>query len=367
MWSSVGGMREIARRRLVAITALSVAAVLGLGTITASAADRRAKPARSTKVPFQRGVTFGDWGPAAYDPNLATQALLRLKRNYKVKWVTFFYVWMQADGNSTTIFPGRETASQARLINAIQYARQIGLKVILRPYIDRNDGGWRGELTPTSVDAWFASYRNFILPLAKLAKTYGVRGFIIGSELKTLSPYASYWKNLVAAARRRFKGFITYQANWDEYRRVSWWNVLDAIDISAYFPLNYNNTYSVRGLMAGWRGGAGPNWFAQIKALHKKFRLPVFFGELGYRTVAGGAIRPWDTKLPGAYSEEAQRQAYQATFKTWFKVPWFRGFDWWYFPQNYFVNPPRPGTKGGGHVPAPPAAKTIKRWYRKKR
>jgi hypothetical protein len=336
--------------RLIRQLVLCAALVLSVGVCTGAASAAAARP-----IPFERGMTVGEWGPTAYADDETRDTLSALAKDQHVRSVTLFVNWMQADGTSTVIAPGSETPDTKNLVDAIRSAKKLGLEVILRPYVEIADGSWRGDIHPTSVDDWFRNYDAFILQFADLAQKEHVDGFVVGTEMKTMSPYAGQWRALVKQVRARFHGFVTYQANFDEYQSIRWWNVLDVIDISAYFPLAKKANYSLADLVAGWAP-----WKAQISALQKRFRMPVVFGELGYRAVTGAAQRPWDILLAGAPDPADQARAYEATFRVWYRVPWFRGFQWWYVaPQPDLVE----GQTGADQRPASRALAVVSRWY----
>ena len=46
-----------------------------------------------------------------------------------------------------------------------------------------------------------------------------------------------FWNELILKIKKLYKGKLTYAANWDEYKRIHFWNVLDYIGVDAYFPL----------------------------------------------------------------------------------------------------------------------------------
>jgi hypothetical protein len=320
----------------------------------------------ATRVPFQRGFTVGEWGETAYKPRPTKQLLHRLATRYHVDTVTFFVVWMQKDSYSNDIHPGYRTARTRNVVEAMRAARSTGLRVVLRPYIDLDDGGWRGQIQPRAPDRWFASYRQFLQTFARLAQREHAAGFVVGSEMPSISRWTGRWRATVARVRRRFKGFVTYQANWNEADKVTWWDALDAISISAYYPLSLESDPTVEDLAAGWRSYTNPygktiNWYEQVNRLRLQYQKPVVFGEIGYRAVQGTATKPWETGPLGAASSEAQARAYEAAFRVWYHVPWFRGFDWWYAsPQNNLVS----GLAGADHRPAQQALGVLRHWYR---
>ena len=309
-------------------------------------------------VPFQRGMTVGEWGPTAYEPRSTARLMRTLAARYHVDAVTLFVTWTQFQGDSSVIVPGTETAPRANLARAIRSARAAGLKVLVRPYIDPSDGTLRGAVGPDSVPRWFDSYTAFLLRYADLAQREGATGFVVGTEMVSMSKYAAAWRALVAKVRAHFKGFVTYQANWDEAERVRWWDALDAVSISAYYPLAAAAGATVPQLEHGWR-----RWLAAVQAIHKRSGRPVMFGEIGYRTVTTAAVEPWSID-PAPFSATAQRNAYEAALRVWYRVPWFAGLHWWYLPPQRAL---LAGALGADHAPSAGALDVMARWYRQRR
>lgn len=325
--------------------------------------------ALAATIPFERGVTVGEWGPTAYAPAATKRTFRTLKGAFGVNHVTLFVVWEQKDAHATRIGPAGRAAPRRRIAGAIDAARQAGLRVTLRPYLDRLDGGWRGQIAPGSIRRWFQSYERFILEFARVAQKHGVNTFVVGSEMVSISGQSARWKGLVKRVRSRFHGTVTYQANWDEAGRLKWWNALDAISISAYYPLTRTPSPSVADIVTGWRHyrGDGPrpvNWVNQVRDLHNRYRKPIVFSEIGYRTVSRATAQPWNIGSLGSRSPRTQTNAYEAAMRVWYRVPWFRGFDWWYVsPQPSLVL----GMPGSDHRPSPGALGVLKRWYRRPR
>ena len=331
----------------------------------AAPASASAKP---KSVPFGRAVTIASWGPTAYEPAKVAAKLRNLKKRQHVDTITLIVVWNQPNSTSVDIAPGPEAEPDANVVAAIRAARRLHMRVILRPYIDPLDGVWRGQIQPTSVSAWFKSYNAFILHYATIAQKQHADGFVVGSELATMAKQASQWRSLIRRVRSRFSGFLTYQANWGgEETNVTWWDALDAISISAYYPIAAAPGASVDTLVAGWfhlidRDRGEHRWFATIEYLHNRYDRPVMFGEIGYRPVPEAAIQPWNVELTGS-DPSVQANAYDAAFRVWYRVPWFRGMSWWYVAPDQSLVAGRPGEL---HQPGPAALRVLARWYAKK-
>lgn len=337
---------------------------VALAALTLSLAPSAALAA-PRPVPFMRAMTMVEWGPTAFAPGPTRRLLDRLRARQHVDTVLIPVVWDQRTGSSTRIAPGPETAPAGRVREAIRLARARHLRVVLRPYVDPDDGSWRGAITPTSVNAWFASYRRYILGMAELAQRSHVSGLIVGSEMNTMTSYAGRWRSLVAAVRRRFHGFLSYESNWDQFSRLSWWNALDAVSISAYFPLSNDPLPTTASLVAGWSDYVDPagqqsHWLASVQAIAAATSRPVIFSEIGYRPIVAGAATPWDPFSPAARAPAVQANAYAAAFQVFYRLPWFRGFAWWFmYPQHALLA----GKPGADYAPTAGALAVLAHWY----
>jgi hypothetical protein len=301
-------------------------------------------------------VTLGDWGPDSYAPAATRDALFDLRLR-GVRSVTLFTVWMQRNERASTIAPGPSTVRTARLERAIGISRSLGLHVVLRPYVDLLNRGWRGNVRPGDPAQWWRDYRHFVLRYARLAERTGVSTYVVGSEMKSQSGRSRRWRALVREVRARFRGAVTYEANWDEFEAVDWWDAVDVIDVSGYFPLASEPGASVQQLTAAW---AAPR--KRLGAAARRFGRPVMLGEAGFTTSAATAVQPWNVEIGGRFDPRAQARAYEATFRAWADVPWFWGFHWWFVPADRR----RIGFKlGHQHIPRPPALDVITNRYRR--
>jgi hypothetical protein len=332
-----------------------VRAIAALAVCLAGAGTALSGPALAAEkaVPFMRGFTLADWGAGGYPPAATQRALKRLKRA-NVDAVTLLVVWRQQNVRSTEVAPADDiTVPTRNLRSAIRSARRLGMRVILRPYIDPRDD-WRGFIDPQAPQAWFDSYGRFVERFAGLARRERASGFVVGSELVRMSTYDDDWRALVTRVRQRFPGFLTYQANWDEPAR-GWWGALDAISLSAYYPLSDLSDPSVSQLREGWAG-----WTSRIEGYQRTYDVPVMFGEIGYRPLSGTTAKPWDVDFTAERNAALQRRAYQAALAHWYRTPWFRGAFWWYAS-------PRPAEllrhRGGDHQPMRGAMAVVRRWY----
>ena len=218
------------------------------------------------------------------------------------------------------------------LLTTGRMARGAGLRIIVVPTLaDFTDRHWRGEVRMEdegSWNAWFDSYRRFLLHYAELAERMRATGFSVGTELRETVTRVTDWRKTIGLVRQKFRGWLTYAANWDDYDSVPWWDAVDLVGIQAYFELGDPGTDDLpvrtTRLVQAW---------APIKQRLAVFSQAtgkrVLFTEIGYKSHAGATEHPWKWQLEGLPDPALQAAAYEAAFDTFWGEPWFAGFYWW--------------------------------------
>ena len=151
---------------------------------------------------------------------------------------------------------------------SIRLARQNKLNVMLKPhvYIHRK---WIGDLDFDSDSAWSLweqAYEKYILDIAAIANESQVEMICIGTEIKhSAERRPQFWRKLIQKLRKIYSGKLCYSANWDQYSTVPFWNELDYIGISAYFPLTDERTPSKELLLEKWKPWFLWKWFPEMK------------------------------------------------------------------------------------------------------
>lgn len=213
-----------------------------------------------SKSGFQyNGIVHVSWWFNEYTYPAGTDARNALAAT-NANWAAVLVTWYQATTSSTTIATASDkTPTDDALRLAIQELHAKGLKVMLKPHVDVISGQWRGDINPSNVDAWFASYTQFILNYAQMAQALGAEGFCMGTELKTVSGAANQarWKAVIDEIRQVYTGVLTYAANAsspaDEFTSVSFWDDVDLIGLDAYFTLTNHDDPTLAELVAAWR------------------------------------------------------------------------------------------------------------------
>lgn len=217
----------------------------------------------------------------------------------------------------------------------IEELQKADIKIMIKPQIWVWHGEFTGHIKMTNEADWKTlenSYTSFILEYANLAKEVKAEIFCIGTELEGfVSKRPEYWNQLIAQIRKIYNGKLTYAANWDEYKRTSFWSALDYIGIDAYFPVSESETPSVSDCKLGWQEHK-----ALIKLTSEKHTKPILFTEFGYRSMDFTGKAPWNSDHTiESLNFEGQNNAMQALFEEFWGEEWFAGgFVWKWFIDN---------------------------------
>ena len=112
---------------------------------------------------------------------------------------------------------------------------------------------WRGTMAPRDVNAWWKAYERFILHYAKIAAEEDVAMLSVGSELGTTETWRDRWFALISKVQKSFRGKLVYSSNWDRFDKVSFWERLDYMGVTAYNDLTPDANASERDLTDAWR------------------------------------------------------------------------------------------------------------------
>ncbi len=350
------GPRRIARVRCNILFAVFLLACLHPGLLSAN-------PARQ----FHKGITFthGYRGGDDMRSQRAEESLRYLRRNLAVEWIALNPFGYQRSVRDTEI-RFRGDPPDEHLANGIREARALGFRVMLKPHIWlREQGGddWRGTIgfdTEQEWEDWFASYERFILHYARMAAETETEIFCVGVELsRAATERPQDWRRLIAKIRAVYPGPLTYAANWwGEYDLVEFWDELDYIGVNAFFPIGDESSRTNLSTLTISAGRVAD----QIEAVHGQTGKPVLLTEVGYRSVRGATVRPWEwpRRDDRAIDLHLQERAYQAVLQAFWPRDWFYGLYWW----KWHSDMSRGGAQNNGFTPrGKPAEDVINDWY----
>src|SRR5262249_37074223 len=162
---------------------------------------------------------------------------------------------------------------------------------------------------------------------AALAEKAHMDGLCIGLELvkMTRADHLSRWRELIASVRTLYHGPLTYGAHhFDEVQQVEFWDRLDAIGVSAYYPLGGEELATAEDVERAWA-----RYLAGLGKLAEKWKKPVVFTEVGYPAHKGAMREPWKTDDSLPLDEGIQARAFEGTFRALSHAPFVRGVFVW--------------------------------------
>lgn len=239
--------------------------------------------------------------------------------------------------------PGQWWGEQPEgVIKIIEYAKGMGLHVMLKPQIWVSGDGWPGDFQMKSKEQWALweeDYREYLMTYIDIADSLDVEMICLGTELRqSVKRRPQFWEDLIDEVRSRYSGKLTYAANWDNVEMVPFWAEMDYIGIDAYYPLSASVTPSVEELVQAWQ----PH-LDQIEDLSKSVKRPVIFTEYGYRSMDQTAHKHWELDAKKAKpNTEAQKNSYAALYQAVSNRDWYEGGFLW----KWFANPKEAGREG---------------------
>lgn len=249
------------------------------------------------------------------------------------------------------------------LAAAITAAHRLGLGVSLRPWVEidnRLGEGklWRGrlKLAGPQREAFFASYSDYLSPLADIARRHGADRFYIGSEMAGLTAdneATELWQRLIERCRTSLGSAncrLSYAANFSEYTHVRFWDALDEIGVDAYFPLATREESSGPGnppielLSRGWDRA-----LERVCSFAKAHSRPLYLTEWGAVPFDGTSAEPSASEPSSIADPDEAVHVYRATLAAFArKADRLAGSDFWHLAvdpnedSNYRVTPGSP-------------------------
>jgi len=239
------------------------------------------------------------------------------------------FLW-QASPSSTAIDRGSDMPDAA-LRTAIRETHALGLRTVIKPHVWIPER-WAGTVAPASEDGWrdwFTGYRAALDRIVRIAAEEKADALVVGTELsKTVA--RPEWRDVIAGVRAAFAGFVFYVAHdVAEAEAVPFWDRLDAIGVSLYPPLGADGDGV--GRRAAMRAAV-----ERLDALAQQYGKPVIVAEVGLRSAAGAAAKPWESAEERPAEADSRLQA--RVLADWLAVlgrPSIRGVLVW----RWFTDP----------------------------
>ena len=306
---------------------------------------------------YIKGFTFTYRQPAAcYSEHSVKESLRLLMESTASDTVILVLGALQDTAHSEEIdFTGPHMPTDDELRSMIAYAKILGLRVILKPFINCRNGTWRAHINFFDVDVphepqwgnWFRNYTDYQLHYAQIAQETNCEMIIIGCEMVQAQRKDAAWREMIRSIRDVYTGLLTY--NTDKYMEeyVTWWDALDVISSSGYYPVT------------DWE-----KELDRIEAVVQKEGKPYFFAEAGCPSRDTSPMIPNDWSLPGKVSLEAQSRYYEVMLDHCSRRSWVQGFAFWDWSSCLYPSADAPADDGYA-VYGKPAADVIAAFYRR--
>lgn len=304
---------------------------------------------------YIKGITFGAFaGAGSFEKKQAYDSLDKLIDGTGANYIILVPNGLQETPQSQEInYTSPANLRDDELKKMIDHIHSKGLKVAIKPTVNCKNGTWRAHICFFDKDVpcepkwsiWFKAYTDFQLHYAELAEETGCDMFIAGCEMVQSEHREAEWRNVISEIRKVYHGPLTY--NTDKYQEdnVTWWDCVDYICSSGYYPIN--------------------DWEAQldrIEAVVKKFNKPFFFAEAGCKSTKGSMNVPNDWTINGSPAPEEQARWYETMFNACDKRDFVGGFFLWDWSLKLYCSKDALNDTGYD-IYAKPAQEVVKRYF----
>ena len=192
-------------------------------------------------------------------------------------WICLAVANYQKTYSSTHIYADYERTPTDRDIEGfVRRAHAKNIKVCLKPMLNCEDNVWRALIQFPDVNMdendiywkqWFDNYKHFILKYAELAEELKCEMLCIGCEMLGTEHRKYEWLYLIEEIRKIYSGKIVYNTNHDHEEDVEWFDALDYIGTSAYYPVGING-HTREDMIKEWK-----KIKVRLDSLSEKFKI----------------------------------------------------------------------------------------------
>lgn len=271
-------------------------------------------------------------------------------------------------------FDYRRNSTDREIEKAVSQLHSAGLKVCMKPMVNCDDGTWRANISfperefpvydqhgrlKSYWNEWFSCYTAFICHYAEIAEYTGCEMLCIGCEMIGTEKKEEHWRELIAKVREIYHGPLVYNANHGAEENVNWFDAIDYIGTSAYYPVAKEGGATADEMLKAWEPAK-----MQLKKLSKKFGgKKIIFMEIGCRNARGCAAMPWDfVHRDYPRDEDEQANFYESALRAMWDEPYFAGFFWWEW-DTFLMSDEKAAADTGFNIHGKKAEKLLTEWY----
>ncbi len=316
-----------------------------------------------------KGFTYGYGAKrGSYRTEKAIESFHKLTKTGVNYICLAFNIQQKSFASTEILFDYRTSVTDKDIIFAIENAHQKGIKVCLKPMINCDDGVWRALINFPDEnmfgvdmywDTWFSSYTAFICHYAEIAADYNCEMLCIGCEMSGTERKEAHWRTLIKKVKEIYTGPLVYNTNHGRENEVKWFDALDFIGTSAYYPVAKKPGESLSNMTKNWLRISD-----SLEKVSKQYNKPILFMEIGCRSAAGCAMMPWDfTHKDFPMDEDEQANFYESCLSVFHDKPWFHGVFWWDWSIEIYDTREIASKDIGFNIHLKKAEDVIKKWY----
>lgn len=289
-------------------------------------------------------------------------------RNAGLNEVSLHIQLFQSSLTSNELYLSPQTPTDSELTDAISYINSQGLKTSIKFFVDvdyAKGSYWRAYIDPTDKLLWFKNYTTIVKKYAQIAEQNSVTSLSLGTELLYLvidsKAYNTIgWTKLISDTKTVYTGKLTYGFNHsgeNDNNEIKFLDQLDFIGISGYYPIGSNPNATSLEIEKVWDEIIK----TKLDPIYNKYKKPIVFTELGYRSITTASSTPWDSNTSGVLSTELQANLYEGLIRSLSKVSYFEGWHIW----DWGTTPTAGGISDKSFTPQnKPAEKVLAKYYR---
>lgn len=265
------------------------------------------------------GFTYTSFHTDGFEKGRLRNAVTDLSLQISNSWIAICVFEFQQSINSVVIAPNYSginpvtgsasymTSTPRDIAVAVEDARSMGMKIVLKPHVDVYTGEWRAAIVPDEHGQWFTSYSTMMLKYAALAESLKMESLCIGTELVTATQprYSARWRMLIDSVKKVFHGSLMYASNWNgapalgfmhpEYEQIAFWDLLNYVGVDFYAPAAVEG-YSQLPSTSEAYALVSP-YLSSVTRLANSLGKKFVITEVGIQSVSGALSRPWDFEL----------------------------------------------------------------------
>ena len=208
---------------------------------------------------------------------------------------------------------------------------------------------------------WFASYQAFLTHYAEIAEYTGCEMFCLGCEMLGTERQETYWRQTIAMVREIYHGPLVYNTNHGKEELAKWYDALDYLGTSAYYPVGDAPGASAEQMKEEWDKIA-----ERLEGVSKRLGKKLIFMEIGCRSALGCAQMPWDfthTEFP--VNEDEQANFFESSMAALSDKEWFAGYFWWDWGTLVYHTKEEAAVDDGFNIHLKKAEDVVRKWYQK--